>query len=510
MMRSVAAIILIPFIVEAQVKDSIDSGSDSGSTSALRSFMSSTSHQSGPKRLPSWTKGRRLLSKKSVELESGAIKQKDVSGADVAKAVFNLMKSIVGAGIVSLPSGVAAIGGDKSLLLPASILTTLMGIFSAYLFFLIGKLCITLGTSTYMTSWEKAFNKPSTAVVTVNTVIFPIMASLVYSIIIGDTFSALARGGILGPFMKANPIATDRRTWILAFAVGVLYPLSCLRQLSALSFTSLLGMAAIGYTGVMMVIRYLDGSYLPGGSLYKDALSVPSFEKGGGSIVNGLKELVSSPGSFSLMAMCGTAFNAHYNTPAFLEDMGGDLKKFGLVTVLGFGLSILINLVFLIFGFLTFGSGSQGVILNSYAGNDILAAIARVVFGIAVVFTYPVVYAGPKKIFLDFLKSKKFKDGGGYFSLLNQAVTLGPMILITLAAVLIANAGTVIAIVGATSGTALIYVLPTIMYAFGKVKGRNLPEKIGNIGLLALGALVTVLGVYTSVVPAPAPPVPKK
>ena len=65
----------------------------------------------------------------------------DDSGATIPNEVFNLVKNIVGAGVLSLPAGVAAFGNAPSAVIPATILIAAIGAMSGYCFSLIGRVC---------------------------------------------------------------------------------------------------------------------------------------------------------------------------------------------------------------------------------------------------------------------------------------------------------------------------------------------------------------------------------
>lgn len=451
-------------------------------------------------------KARRLLAKKCVgkkcDVESGpatGFKRSDVSNAAVCKATFNLLKTIVGAGVLSLPAGVGAIGGMPTLLLPALALVTSMGLLSAYTFFSVGKQCGIQGVSSYGDAWAKTVSPKTTFVVLANQILLPALACLSYTIIMGDSFSALARGGVFGGWLQSKPIAGDRRTWLLAIVLGILYPLCSLRELSALSYTSFLGIMAIAYTGTFMTIRKADGSYLPTGGFDASLPVKPSFERG--NFPAALKEFFTRTGTFFLMAQLGTAFQAHFMAPAYYGECGGNKRKFGVLTACAFGASVLFNVVFLITGFLTFGASSQGVVLNNYAQNDVLASVARALFGFSVVFSYPVVFAGLKPVLTDLLIKmfSRFKVKDGF--LLQQSITTVGMAAITVTAVLVSNAGVVNGILGAVCGSNLIYIFPALMYLMGSGFEKNLPEKVGNGALIVFGAMLGVLGIYASVAP---------
>ena len=63
----------------------------------------------------------------------------------IPNEVFNLMKAIVGVGVLSLPAGVATFGSAPSAFIPAGIAIAVIGILSGYGFSLIGKVCAYTG-----------------------------------------------------------------------------------------------------------------------------------------------------------------------------------------------------------------------------------------------------------------------------------------------------------------------------------------------------------------------------
>ena len=54
------------------------------------------------------------------------------NGASIPNEVFNLVKGIVGVGVLSLPAGIAAFADAKSAFLPAAAIIAVIGILSAY------------------------------------------------------------------------------------------------------------------------------------------------------------------------------------------------------------------------------------------------------------------------------------------------------------------------------------------------------------------------------------------
>lgn len=81
------------------------------------------------------------------------------STSSMQAAIFNLVKGIVGAGVLSLPAGVAAFGDAQSAVLPAAGLISFAGVLSGYNFSLIGRLCAWTGASSYAGAWEKTIGE---------------------------------------------------------------------------------------------------------------------------------------------------------------------------------------------------------------------------------------------------------------------------------------------------------------------------------------------------------------
>ena len=79
--------------------------------------------------------------------------------ASQSSEVFNLVKNIVGAGVLALPAGIAAFGDHPSAILPATILTVFIGLLSGYSFSMIGRVCALTGARTFREAWELSVGK---------------------------------------------------------------------------------------------------------------------------------------------------------------------------------------------------------------------------------------------------------------------------------------------------------------------------------------------------------------
>ena len=155
-----------------------------------------------------------------------------------------------------------------------------------------------------------------------------------------------------------------------------------------------------GDTGITGV-RYLDGSYLPGGKFYKGLIATPSF----GAVQNGWKI---DQMAFVLLSCLGTAFLGHFNAPSFYNELKDkSVKKFNQVVGTSFSITTLVYAALMTFGFGTFGTATLGNIFVNYHKADTLALLCRVAMCVAITFSYPVLFMALKTSISPLLKVDK-------------------------------------------------------------------------------------------------------
>ena len=411
----------------------------------------------------------------------------------ITAGTFNLAKNVLGAGVLSLGSGVAFFSDVKTALVPACGLTVLMGAISTHAFKLIGEVCAKTNADTLEEAWTKLVGSGS-QMVGLSITMLTFMAALAYSIILSDSFTTL------GTTFNAPQFLQTRNNMLLTLTLGLLLPLCSLKSLTALAPFSILGLVGVAYTGVMMAIRLFDGSYGPGGKFFAAIAEsgVPSFSKKGTSIG---KTLV-------LTSMLSTNFICHYNAPRFLNEIkvpsvAQTIRRYNKIATNGFVASILFSMAMMSLGFLTFGSNTMGYILNNYAANDGLATIARFAIACALLTSYPLAFLGLRDGVFDFFKvSKQNRDR------LHLPATMGILGAITTLAWFLKDVGFVVSISGAFFGSLLLFGFPcALKNAFIKKQatkeGRSISpaekrEIRTNNGIIGMGSALGVLGVVIS------------
>eukprot|EP01035_Chromulina_nebulosa_P056542 gene56542-77486_t len=169
-----------------------------------------------------------LVAVDSIQVSSGT--------STIMASIFNLAKTILGAGVLSLPFGVASFSDKPSALYLASFLLVLMGATSAYSFSSIAQACKLHGVTTFSEAWAKSVSPSSAYLISFIITFKTFFACLAYSIIIGDSFSQILSSLHLpGPLVSRNSV-------IVGLSSFIVLPLCCLKRLDALKYTSILGL----------------------------------------------------------------------------------------------------------------------------------------------------------------------------------------------------------------------------------------------------------------------------
>lgn len=459
--------------------------------------LSSSTSLSIPRQRRS-TGGRSLLSssspslsprnqKKVTALRAGAAAAAEESGggtATIPNEVFNLVKSIVGAGVLSLPAGIAAFGNAPSAVIPATALIGVVGIISAYTFQMIGRVCAASKTDSYSDAWDKVVGTKTSWIIALSCLVDCFAGNLSYSMILADTGVAL---------LKTCGIAATRTQSLLGITGGVLLPLCFMKNLSSLAPFSLVGIIGMLYTTVAMAIRYFGKAYdataSVGGAAFVGA-AAPAFGTAGAASVM-------SPQALILMCMLSNAYIAHFLAPKMYSELKNNtLGRFNQVIGWSFGISVLLYSIISALGFLTFGAASNGLILNNYSTKDVLMSFSRIAVAVSITCSYPLLFVGTRDGVLDLFKVSAEKRSS---AMLNK-ITVGIMAVVTLMASKLTDLGLVASVGGATFGTALVFVYPVIMFRRmlkdrGDLKGNKegtLASAIAILGIL-MGAIGTKL-----------------
>ncbi len=436
--------------------------------------------------------------------------------ATIPEEIFNLVKTIIGAGVLSLPAGIAQMASQSAVsdsspssgivISIACLLIAIMGGISAYTFSLIARVCKMTNSDTYADCW-KATRGPSLAwTIALISTLNCFAINLSFSMVLADTFRQLLSsffelGGKFHPEFFAGIAPWNNRSGILIFfTVTSLIPLSCVKNLSSLAPFSLVGILGTVYTGFMIGLRSFDGSYkMPNGRFLADLESVPSLSGGDGA---SLLQPLLNPKTLILASMLSTAYIAHFNAPKFyreLKDSDRQPKRFHLgVVASSFAASIVFYCLVASLGYLTFGSETQGMILSNYSTKDVLASLSRLALGVSLITSYPLLFMGLRNGIIDLInqiyplfgrsekpdtiyqpqQQRKPRKQLKLTDRQSDRFTVALVALISFLAVKVTDITFVSSFSGALTGTALIFIFPPLMFRSAlnmEIKRTNRP-----------------------------------
>lgn len=327
--------------------------------------------------------------------------------------------------------------------------------------------------------------KNTTYMVDTMIAILCLACAVIYSGILGDVFTPLLKQAGL------PDVYNGRTSNILVITALALLPMSLIKDLSALAFTSILGFAAIVYTVFFIVVRALDGSYTLGSGRFvtgDNPLEVlPSFAKSSLFRVDFT--------SLVLASNLGLAYVAHYNGPNFYRQLKNtNSRRFATLVYSAFALLVLLYQITMAAGYGTFGDTSQGNILINYHPDDILALLGRVATGFSILFGFPLVATGAREGLVGVASSFGIEVN-------ETMLVLGILAFVTAISCTVSDVSLVVSLTGAALGSFIVYICPGLLYAKSVqlVKGTDSPEyqrAKWNLALVPFGVIMGAFGVY--------------
>lgn len=369
--------------------------------------------------------------------------------------MVNLVKSFLGAGILTLPSGLATVSGHTGAAGPATVLIAIFATLSAYCFILIGRICEATGASTYEEAWARTISRQTSWLPWLAVVAKTHLSCVSYLMILGDCLHAiLEHAGLPAAITARNGV-------ILWITLLVLLPLCNLRSLAPLAKFSFLGIISSAVSVLVILFRFFDQSYVRGGHFFHRAVVHPRFDTHSGNV---FWEVMSPTRNLALISMMAYAFTYHYNAPLFYSQLapgadGSRRIKMRNISASAFAVAAGIFALVMTFGFWTFGFNSPGMILNAYAKTDPLATIARLGLVMSITSSFPLVFAGFRAGITGALGTRIQKIGARW----PLAQTLALLVIVALPALCLHDLGRLAGVGGSLLGSFVIYIAPALM-----------------------------------------------
>ncbi|KAM0344069.1 hypothetical protein ACHAPU_007972 [Fusarium lateritium] len=380
--------------------------------------------------------------------------------ATTISSVVNLLNTIVGAGTLAMPSVMSHMG-----IMLGVVLILWSGLTASFGLYLQSRCARYLerGTSSFFALSQITY--PNAAVIFDAAIAIKCFGvGVSYMIIIGD----LMPGVVLGFLNNANsaPYLVDRNFWITAFMLLII-PLSFLRRLDSLKYTSIVALVSIGYLIVLVIYHFASDKHADPGSI--------RVIQWGGAIE-----------TLSALPVVVFAYTCHQNMFSILNELK-DNSPASVVGVIGssIGSAASIYVIVAITGYLTFGNAVVGNIVSMYP-TGAASTVGKAAIVVLVTFSVPL-QVHPCRASLDavlkwrpnrnssnngrnaapLLPTPPAGDHGSGATISDLRFAVITTFILTFAymtALSVTSLDRVLAFVGSTGSTSISFILPGLFY----------------------------------------------
>lgn len=294
-------------------------------------------------------------------------------------------------------------------------------------------------------------------------------------------------------------LATSRRAWITLLMAGVALPLSCLRSLNALRFTSSISILFVSTLAVLITLY----AFVP--STFDPCPTPPAHSDDNNACKGSTYDVNLSLDTMKVFPVFIFAFTCAQN----IFTVHNELRNNSAVrvdTVIGSAvlLALFLYTILSCFAYHTYGDWVATNVLTSYPPT-IALAVVRILIGINVAFTFPLqvnpcrnsVYVLCRQVGR-WWSSPSSSDASSSSSSFPSPSSMPTSALLTLSlaicaasysiAFFVEDLGTVLGVVGATGSTLISYILPGLFYV--RLYRKWTWERLGAMLLCGFGLLV--------------------
>ncbi|TQS37700.1 hypothetical protein Golomagni_01816 [Golovinomyces magnicellulatus] len=364
-------------------------------------------------------------------------------------AFMNMANSIIGAGIIGQPYAFRQAGLLAGIIL--LIILTLMIDWTIRLIVINSKLS---GSNSFQGTMEHCFGRIGLITISIAQWAFAFGGMIAFGIIVGDSIPHVVIA--LWPQIVNVPILSllsDRRVVIAVLILCISYPLCLYRDISKLAKASTMAMLS------MMIIIFTI--------ITQGALVAPESK---GTHDSSLLEVKGE--FFQAISVISFALVCHHNSFLIYDSLKTPtINRFSRVTHYSTIVSMIACLSVALSGFITFGSSTQGNVLNNFPTNNILVNVARLCFGLNMLTTLPLEAFVCREVILNY-----WFTGKPFNMFVHIFLTTGHVLFAMIISLFVCDLGVVLEIIGAISACALGYIIPPLCYIKLSTRGwRTIP-----------------------------------
>ncbi|CAD7928362.1 unnamed protein product [Amoebophrya sp. A120] len=317
--------------------------------------------------------------------------------------IVNIVKNVVGAGLVSMPltlyDGTPAVAYTWLLII---------GVLNCFAFWVVA--VISEGAcNTYGQLWERTIGKKTRLLMDIFLLVNGIITCMQYLIVISDFVpkaipQVFGDGGCLGAVHAEKGSlaggATERLYTVLFAGYGIILPIALFSKLDFLKWPSFIGVAFTMFAVMYVVYDYATRGYYSAQVPRKDPATGAFDVYNDGAWTDQKND---GRGNFdflmmmSIMSIYSSTYACHYNAPRFYRELGPSRSpgRFAMITITSFVLILGIFVMFVICGYGRFGGSIQGNVFLGYQNvpasekDEVAIKIAWMGMALSVMTSYP-------------------------------------------------------------------------------------------------------------------------
>lgn len=433
-------------------------------------------------------------------------RQRPKSG--LRSAFMNMANSIIGAGIIGQPYAFKQAGLLSGVVLLVGL--TVVVDWTICLIVVNSKLS---GANSFQGTVEHCFGRSGLIAISLAQWLFAFGGMVAFGVIVGDTIPHVLQA--VWPGLRDTPVLwmlADRRAVIVIFILGVSYPLTLYRDIAKVSPTIHLKIfaghiltpeklakastLALISMMVILVTVVIQGVLVPSedrGSFSTPLLTVNSGILPAIGVISFGMSMTPPPPCQAVVALTVyEAFVCHHNSLLIYGSLKTPtIDRFSRVTHFSTGVSMLACLLMALAGFVTFGDKTLGNILNNFPADNTMVNIARLCLGLNMLTTLPLEAFVCREVMLNY-----YFPGEPFNMHLHLIFSTSLVISATVLSVMTCDLGSVFELVGATSASAMAYILPPLCYI--KLSSRSWKTYVA-VAVVVFGCVVMVISTLQAV-----------
>ncbi|XP_051239226.1 putative sodium-coupled neutral amino acid transporter 8a [Dicentrarchus labrax] len=369
-------------------------------------------------------------------------------------AIFIMLKSALGAGLLNFPWAFERAGGIRSAVTVE--LVSLVFLVSGLV--ILGYSSSISGQCTYQAVVKEVCGPAIGQLCEICFVFNLFMISVAFLVIVDDQLEKLC--GSLYEVVTGLPESempyhfyTDQRFALVLLCVLLILPMSIPKEISIQKYISVLGTLAATYLTIAIIIKYHSTSTVM-------VHITPLYSSG----------ISSWASMFSVIPTICFGFQCHEASIAIYSSMENQrLSHWVFISVVSMIFCLIIYSLTGVYGFLTFGKDVKADILMSYTGDDILMLIARLLFGVSIITIYPIILLLVRSVIQDpLLRWRRRRDGVATLEFESRSRYVLTVLWITvtlLIAMFVPDISKVVSVIGGISAF-FIFIFPGLCLMF--------------------------------------------